>query len=215
MASPGSRPRPTAPTRSPLSSDGDGSPGRAIVGWHAEPLARVRALDLKPGFAMCELGDQYVLSVDPKELGLTWFPREWGCARYVSIDGNGRATHTADLNKPLAVALGQFDLVTDIGCGEHVFDQAQVWRTLHDLTRVGGWLVIDRPVQGYPGHGFFNADESVYPDVAAANHYDLHYLSRRTTTRGELVTAILRRTRPGDFVIPNQGRYRKILGPIR
>jgi hypothetical protein len=180
------------------------------VGILKEPAAFVKKLRLPQGFSVCELGDQWVTYTDPHILASQFF-RGLGCSQYVSIDGNGRGTHLADLNKPLAPQLGTFDLVTDFGTGEHIFDQAQVWRTLHSLVRVGGYLAFDRPTQGYPGHGYYLADECLFRDVAAANEYGIVHLVHGRTSRGELIRGVFQRRRAVPFVVPQQGRYHKIL----
>jgi hypothetical protein len=102
--------------------------------------------------------------------------------------------------------------VTDFGTGEHIFDQAQVWRTLHELATPGGFIVFDRPAQGYTEHCFYLTNDCVYLDLAAANGYEVVKFERQTTPRGELVRGVFRRPSPGvAFQIPQQGRYRKHL----
>src|SRR5262245_22979076 len=117
-----------------------------LMGIQPEVAALIRALPLPKGFSVCELGDQGMCGEPIKRLAKVWY-EEWGCGSYESVDGNGRGTLTADLNEPLA--LHPFDLVTDFGTGEHIFDQAQVWRTMHALTKPGGYIAFDRPAQGY------------------------------------------------------------------
>lgn len=179
-------------------------------------LRRLAAEDLPAGFHVCELGDQYLTQTGgAHRLAQEFYLQDLGAGRYVSLDGNGRGTHCVDLNiKPQrwdVWPLGDFDLVTDFGTGEHVFNQAQVWATIHQLTRVGGYLVLDRPAQGYPGHCYYRVDECLIRDVAAANAYDVVKLEKGETSRGELWRAILRRTRGDKFRTPQQGRYRSIL----
>lgn len=179
------------------------------MGILKEPARFIMALELPPGFSVCELGDQMLSFTDPPTSAEPWY-RSLGCGRYVSIDGNGRGTLTADLNyvvDPLRL-LGEFDLVTDFGTGEHIFDQAQVWRTLHDLTKPGGVIVFDRPAQGYQKHGFYLTTDSLFRDLAAANDYAILWLARTTTPRGELIRGAFRRTTEHrSFRIPQQGRY--------
>lgn len=182
------------------------------MGILAEPAMFVRKLNLPVGFSVCELGDQWVTHTDPHILAADFY-RGLGCGRYVSIDGNGRGTLTWDLNTPLK-KLGKFDLVTDFGTGEHVFDQAQVWRSIHRLTKMGGYIAFDRPTQGYEGHCFYRVDESWYRDIAEANDYLVKRLERATTKRGELVRGVFKRLNANDFVVPQQGRYRKLLRPL-
>lgn len=178
------------------------------------PAKFVQKLRLPRGFAVCELGDQWLTCVAPHRLAEEWY-REIGCGRYVSIDANGRGTVTADLNIPMTpeieAALEPFDLVTDFGTGEHIFDQAQVWKTIHALTKVGGYIAFDRPTQGYPTHCYYLVDECLYHDVAAANGYEVLRLSREKTKRGELVRGVFRKTAAAPFCVPQQGRYHSSL----
>lgn len=181
----------------------------------------VRRLALPAGFSVCELGDQWMSGLKAPQLAADWY-RSLGCGTYASIDGNGRASFTHDLNTPLPFVLNgtavvkkwreRFDLVTDFGTSEHIFDQAQVWRTIHDLTKPGGYIVFDRPNEGYPGHCYYRVDRCLLEDVAAANHYAVLTLETCRTPRGVLIRGVFRRpTTDAAFVIPQQGRYQKTL----
>lgn len=171
---------------------------------------------LKPGFSVLEFGDQVVTHTDPHYLARELY-KSLGCGHYVAIDGNGRGSVTFDLNRKASELAGllkrkAFDLVTDFGTGEHIFDQGQFWRTAHTFTAVGGFFIFDRPSQGYAGHCFWRTDFSTYQDIAAANAYEILALTARPGRNGgELVHGIFRRTKPGKFVVPQQGRYAKIL----
>jgi SAM-dependent methyltransferase len=179
------------------------------LGIQKEPAEFVASLPLPKGFSVCELGDQAMCGGPTKTaLSKDWYA-ERGCGRYVSIDGNGRGTFTADLNQPLIVEeLGCFDLVTDFGTGEHIFDQAQVWRTMHDLTKPGGYIAFDRPAQGYQKHCFYLTNECLFRDLAAANGYAVIWLERQTMTRGELIRGVFQLpTHDRPFAVPQQGRY--------
>jgi len=183
------------------------------MGILAEPLQYIRDLNLTPGFDVCELGDQYITHGE-RRLAKDYFLQDMGAAKYVSIDGNARGTYTHDLNYPLPKGFGQFDLVTDFGTGEHVFNQAQVWKTLHYLTRAGGYIVFDRPTQGYPVHCFYNTNMCLFEDLAAVNEYQIIRLEHAVASRGELIRGVFRRVTKDKFRIPYQGRYRKLLRPI-
>lgn len=180
------------------------------MGIQREPAAFVTTLPLPKGFSVCELGDQGMCGGPTK----TALAKDWylglGCGRYVSIDGNGRGTMTADLNQP--IALDPFDLVTDFGTGEHIFDQAQVWRTMHSLTKPGGYIAFDRPAQGYQKHCFYLANECLFRDLAEVNRYEVLWLERTSMPRGELIRGVYRRPMTdAAFVVPQQGRYRSDL----
>lgn len=189
------------------------------MGILAEPLQFLRELGLPRGFSVCELGDQWITCVDPHVLARDYYEQRLRCGRYVSIDGNGRSgALPLDLNRPLPKALGVFDLVTDFGTGEHVFDQARVWTSVHYLTKpYGGYIAFDRPTQGYDakgGHCYFNTHMCLFEDLAAANEYEIVRLEKGTTKRGELIRGVFRKTHKGKFVVPQQGRYKKLLRPI-
>lgn len=179
------------------------------MGILKEPAKFVKKLRLPTGFSVCELGDQWVTFTEPHMLAKDFF-EDIGCGKYVSVDGNGRGTVKHDLNKPLD--LGQFDLVTDFGTGEHIFDQAQVWRTIHNLTKPGGYIAFDRPTQGYYTHCYYLVDPCLYQDVARANGYEILQLQPGVTKRGVLYRGVFKRPFTGAaFRVPQQGRYHSIL----
>lgn len=178
------------------------------MGILAEPASFVQALKLPKGFSVCELGDQYVTYETPHRLAEKWY-RELGCGRYVSLDANGRGSVSVDLNRKYKLDLGQFDLVTDFGTGEHIFDQANVWRTIHALTKRGGYIAFDRPAEGYPGHCFYLVQETLFRDLADANRYQVIRLEQASTVRGKLWRGVFRKIRDDKFISPQQGRYLK------
>jgi len=168
----------------------------------------IAALPLPKHFHVAELGAQE-LAYGPRVPALTLYQR-LGCGRYESIDGNKAGTLRHDLNLPLP-DIGTFDLVTDFGTGEHVFDQAQVWRTIHGLVKVGGYIGVIRPEQGYPGHCYYRTDECWFRDVAVANGYEILKLERIAAKRGDNLLVFYRRMNADEFRIPQQGRYLKEL----
>lgn len=181
------------------------------MGILREPADFVRDLKLPPKFSVCELGDQYITH-GTHRLARDFY-RELGCKRYDSIDGNGRGTITWDLNKKW-IDPRRYDLVTDFGTGEHIFNQAQVWRTLHVLTKRHGFIVFDRPCAGYPEHCYHLVQRCLLEDLAHANDYKVLRLEHGTTLRGELLRGVFVKRYDNSFHIPQQGRYRKILAPI-
>lgn len=203
-----------------------GCRGLALVGilLAAENLLRRLTGDSFPqgGFTVLEFGDQVVTHGTPHELAAKLY-RRLGAKRYVSVDGNGRGSITFDLNRPTNELVGKlhkfdragFDLVTDFGTGEHIFDQAQFWRTVHALTKPGGFIIFDRPSQGYDAHCFWRTDLSTYRDIAAANDYAVIELEAHAGRNGgELVIGVMQKTKAAKFRVPQQGRYQKLLRPI-
>jgi hypothetical protein len=177
---------------------------------------RIAALKLPKGFAVCELGSQGLCGDVKDQPTKPWY-ESIGCERYESIDGNGRGTLTFDLNNTIhddvhrprtALTRGSFDLVTDLGTGEHIFDQASVWRSMHWLVKAGGYIAIERPTTAYPKHCFYLVNECLLRDVAAANQYDVVWFHRKPMERGELVRCIFRTpTTARFFRVPQQGKY--------
>jgi SAM-dependent methyltransferase len=108
------------------------------------------------------------------------FYRALGFTDYLAIDVNTKyGSVVMDLNRDLAGELGfrrTFDLVTNLGTGEHVFDQRRVLENVHDLTAPGGVMVHVMPFVNWLNHGFYNFHPVLYTDLAAANDYRLHDL---------------------------------------
>lgn len=180
------------------------------MGILEEPLQFIRDLQLPRGFSVCELGDQFITCESPA-YPASKFYQSLGCGKYISIDGNGRGSVTADLNKPLDPALGRFDIVTDFGTGEHVFHQMQVWKSLHHLAKENGHIVFDRPCDGYEGHCFYLIQWNLITALAHANAYVVVKLEERKTTRGKLLRGVLKKRVDRAFILPQQGRYFKDL----
>jgi hypothetical protein len=190
------------------------------------------------GAAICELGDQFCGSANGRIVARDWYGQQ-DVAQYTSIDANGlNGALVWDLNRPLveydgvigiplyelagakshlrtiAELRGKFDIVTDFGTGEHIWNQDQVWRTLHELCKANGYIVFDRPTQGYGGHCFYLLDRSVIAAFCHANNYTPIWIGRALTTRGELLRGILHKRGNGPFVTPQQGRYFKHISEI-
>jgi len=143
-----------------------------------------------------------------------------------------------DLNLNLAQEYGfnkQYDLVTDIGVSEHLFDQAMFFKNAHQLTKVGGLMLFVLPFLGYTNHGFVNYQPCLIEDLVCANSYKLmqFYVAERshllfdlksevwpktfsslfTCVMSEggkgnlLLVAVVRKDYDQEFTLPVQGRY--------
>ena len=165
---------------------------------------------LPPRFSIVELGDQWITCETPHRLARDFW-QELGCGKFESIDANGRGTFQWDLNLPLPRDFGEFDVVTDFGTGEHVFNQFQLFKTIHYLCKPGGWIIFDRPAQGYLEHCFWLANECVFKDLAATNNYHIAWFENAATKRGSLFRGAFRKGTQGKFLVPQQGRYKKML----
>jgi len=107
-----------------------------------------------------------------------------GYGSYACIDVNDKfGALQMDLNENLAARYGfkeTFDVVTNNGTGEHVFDQASVFRNMHELAKDGGVFVHVLPFHNYTNHGFYCFQPQLFHDVAMANGYDMLRLSVAT-----------------------------------
>lgn len=77
-----------------------------------------------------------------------------------------------DLNGP--VEIGRlFDCVINNGTCAHIFDQANFYRTMHDVTRPGGVIVHWTPVTGWINIGLYTIQPGFFFDLASANSYKI------------------------------------------
>ena len=101
-----------------------------------------------------------------------------GLDEYSSIDLSGEHESIVhDLNEPFEdkSLFNKFDITTDFGSCEHVFNVAECYKTMHKLTKPGGYLIIAQAT--VKGNAFFTFDESFYEGIAAANGYKIIYSS--------------------------------------
>jgi hypothetical protein len=107
--------------------------------------------------------------------------RALGFAEYRAVDVNERyGSLIMDLNQDVASAYGfsdAFDLVTNNGTGEHIFNQHAVFLNSHNLCRPGGAMLHCLPFFNWLNHGFYNFNPLLFVDLAAANGYELLRLS--------------------------------------
>ena len=95
---------------------------------------------------------------------------------YVSIDiAAGYKTTILDLNHAdLPPGLrGRFDLVLNFGTTEHVLNQYNCFKLIHDATKVGGHIYHSLPASGYVDHGYITYTGRCFFDVARYNGYEL------------------------------------------
>ena len=152
-------------------------------------------------------------------------------SRVVSIDLHGTpAAHTLDLNAPVWLEGGQFDLCVNHGTLEHIFDVAQVFRTIHDWTKPGGLMLHEAPFTGWVDHGFYCLQPTLFYDIGAANDYTIElfavcHLPTRLIWRpasqenllqlvkvggvlnNSMLFVALRKTTAAEFRVPMQGVY--------
>jgi Methyltransferase domain len=122
---------------------------------------------------------------------------------YATIDLDGR--HGAiglDLNTDQVPdkLRQQFDLVINTGTTEHVANQAQAFRIIHDLTRIGGVMFHEVPAGSW-NHGLFNYTPKFFLLLHKQNDYEQVYMRERTD--GDMfIRVALRKRLNRDFATP-------------
>ncbi len=100
-----------------------------------------------------------------------------GLGEYSSIDINGQLNSLPfDLNSCIEERYAftqRFDLVTNNGTTEHLFNQQAVFDNIHRLTSVGGLMLHTVPFLNYINHCFFNYSPTFFYNLAVANNYAL------------------------------------------
>jgi SAM-dependent methyltransferase len=87
----------------------------------------------------------------------------------------GEFVITGDLNlyRVSPDLCGIFDLIINLGTSEHIADQINVLRVMHDLAKEGGILFHSVPCFGYFNHGLYNYHPAFFILLAHANGYGL------------------------------------------
>lgn len=146
---------------------------------------------------------------------------------YQSIDlSPGPRILWADLNLPLDLKR-RFKTCINNGTSEHVFNQANVFKAMHDHTAVDGLMIHWTPTVGWINHGIFNLQAASVFDLATANAYQIESVelgardvfqalrSRDAITdavkahprlASSLLCFALRRKTEAPFVMPMQGQ---------
>lgn len=134
--------------------------------------------------------------------------------RYVAIDLNGSpgVALAYDLNSPVPLQ-GQFEVVTNFGTSEHVFNQYQVFKTMHEHCAPGGLMLHSVPNQGAYDHGFFNYQPTFFFDLCEANGYGAILLGH-VDCSGTIHKLTEIRNRAAYVALAVQGRLSKESGLV-
>lgn len=159
------------------------------------------------------------------------------CASYDANDpGTPGSKYRFDLNLPVPLQ-ERFDVVVNIGTGEHVFNVHQFYKTAHDLTAAGGLMIHTAPCNGWPNHGFYNFQPTFFFDLARSNNYELlvmvlgrvqpfqyvqvqsqdqvvALMAENKVPDQSMIAVVFRKSQvPAEFAIPMQGLYAGVLSP--
>src|SRR5580692_573975 len=99
---------------------------------------------------------------------------EWLGFQYASIDIDGSPNSIPlDLNYDTLPDWAQkkFDVVTNFGTTEHIANQLNAFRVIHDLTAPGGIMIHVVPAQGMFNHGLINYNLKFFWMLSRSNGY--------------------------------------------
>jgi SAM-dependent methyltransferase len=163
---------------------------------------------MRAGQSMCELGSQNMATADTTLAQsardyMTRLGFDYTC---IDIDGKFDAV-IIDLNTQAweQWSVGkQFDIVTNHGTSEHVFDQANCFRFIHAITKPGGIMIHVLPQTGYDGHCFYLYQPVFFTHLARENGYEILFMDTTKDSHGELLSVALRRVANEPFRAPIQ-----------
>ncbi len=90
---------------------------------------------------------------------------------YKAIDFHGTIfSIKKDLNYPYSENT-KYDVVTNFGTTEHIFNQYEVFKSIHSLVKTNGFMLHFLPYQGAYNHGFYNYNPTFFFDLGKANNY--------------------------------------------
>lgn len=124
----------------------------------------------------------------------------------------GLKTELLDLNYDLLPDkyTNYYDVVLNFGTTEHVFNQWNSFKIMHEAVKVGGIVYHQLPSTGYLDHGYFCYTPIFFRDIAKANGYEI--LEMFLTPAGENLLndlAIDVRADGAGIAVANSGRPAK------
>ena len=95
---------------------------------------------------------------------------------YATIDFDGhRHSYPLDLNKDSVPRhwRNNFDLAINAGTTEHLANQDNAFRVIHDLVRKGGIMIHELPAGGMPTHGLITYTMKFFWHLCRENRYQV------------------------------------------
>lgn len=104
---------------------------------------------------------------------------DWLGCPYMAVDYDG-SSHCIqlDLNFDDAPAAhhGRYQLVTNLGTTEHVANQLQAMKVIHELTAHRGIMIHTVPAQGNADHAMFNYNPKFFWALSRSCRYHIHQM---------------------------------------
>jgi hypothetical protein len=151
----------------------------------------------------------------------------------VDIDGAfGSLTLDLNFDSVPPDRRGKYGLTTNHGTSEHILDQRNTFKVIHDFTAPGGLMLHALPFTVHLEHGFFNYQPNLFDALARYNSYEtlgtwvgpdwslsslipweprlLEFLTLSAKTT-HLLVVLQRKLHDTEFCIPIQGVYETML----
>ena len=132
----------------------------------SQSIAELGPQDLTPDLRLLLKSENKEI-VDGRDLYL-----HWAIKNYKSFDLFDHRAEKVDLNIDLE-RTDSWDIVTNFGTSEHIFNQFAFMKNCHDLTRQGGVSLHVLPVASGRDHGFYNYHLTFFRSLAIANKYEI------------------------------------------
>jgi len=123
------------------------------------------------GIKWCELGNQITHN---NKIAKDEYLKKG--VQHISIDINGKdGSLPINLDSPIPfVFANQFDVITNYGTIEHVNNQYQVFKNVHEMCKTNGIMIHLFPAKGHwPGHCRYYYTEELVNNLAESCHYKI------------------------------------------
>lgn len=113
----------------------------------------------------------------------------WLGFNYAAIDIDGSPESIPlDLNYDEVPAehVGKYDLVTNLGTTEHVINQLQAFKIIHDLAAPEALMLHVLPSSGHFNHGLINYSAKFFWMLSQSNGYKVAFMSMENTKTGSV-----------------------------
>jgi hypothetical protein len=159
---------------------------------------------------ICELGNQR-MKWNSYGTGKKYLLAK-GVIEHVSVDLNGKdGAMRLNLSAPIDQWKNYFDMVTNYGTTEHVSNQYQVFKNIHNFTKIGGIMIHTVPIiGGWERHCDIHYDSSFFIQLALNCNYEvvlseIRLVSGRNARQPEidrsLVCSVLLKKIDSDFIL--------------
>jgi hypothetical protein len=139
---------------------------RGVIQYFSDRNPSIKAADLYTKAELTQFADKGLLGKLMIACGFTY--------RALDIfEAENTTLFDLNIHAPGKDLAEQFDLVTNFGTTEHVINQYQSLKTMHELTRPGGLIHHELPLAGYHNHGYFSYNPMLFIQLAEANGYQI------------------------------------------